>query len=50
MNVNAFVPQFIDVIFDSTLAMITTDFNSYIDFRMSFFQFLKAVIDKTFLG
>jgi hypothetical protein len=37
-------------LFESTLPMITTDFNSNPDHRINFFGFLKAVINHAFVG
>jgi len=47
-NLKDFMPRILELIFNSTLGMITSDFNSFPDIRMNFFKFLKAVINNAF--
>jgi exportin-1 len=37
-----------EIIFNSSLGMITTDFSSYPEIRQTFFEFLKAIIKFNF--
>ena len=48
LNLEELVPKILELIFTSTLTMITRDFQSYPDHRMNFFTFLKAVINSAF--
>lgn len=43
-----FFATVVDVIFNSTLPLITADFNSYPEIRENFFAFLKALIKYNF--
>jgi exportin-1 len=44
------VPSIIKSIFDSTINMISTDFNSYPDHRQNFFEFIKTTVTHAFLA
>ena len=52
-KLNAYIPDFIpkilSVILQSSLSMITKDFNSFPDHRVNFFEFLKTVINNAFV-
>lgn len=48
LNLEELVPKILELVFSSTLTMITRDFQSYPDHRMNFFTFLRAVINYAF--
>lgn len=48
LNLEELVPKILELIFSSTLTMITRDFQSYPDHRLNFFTFLRAVISYAF--
>ena len=48
IHIQNHVPGILKSIFDSTLHLIQKDFNSHIDIRINFFEFLKATISHCF--
>jgi exportin-1 len=42
------IPSLLQYLLDSTLPMITADFQSYPDHRTNFFGFIKAIVDRFF--
>ena len=46
--INEKMQVILDVMFNSTLPMITFDFNSFPDHRYNFFVFLKVIIKNAF--
>jgi exportin-1 len=49
-TVGEFIPRILELIFASTIHMISEDFNSYPDHRFNFFQFLKAATSSCLEG
>ena len=48
MLINEKMQIILDFMFNSTLPMITKDFNSFPDHRYNFFVFLKVIIKNAF--
>lgn len=49
-SVHERVPEIIRVVLESTVPMISTDFNSYPDHRKYFFEFIRAAVTYEFVA